>query len=102
MATMKSTLFALALAATISSAGAAAAADTPAALQPQFFGVVDTNKVVRESAAAKEVMSSLEGKRKEFRTEVAKEEDAVRTAGQEFDKQKETLSKDKLVDKRKE
>jgi Skp family chaperone for outer membrane proteins len=79
---------------------AAKAADAPAAAAT--FGFVDTGKVFQSSEAAKGVLQELEGKRKEYQAQITKEENSLRAAGQEFEKQKSTLGKSQLEAKRKE
>jgi Skp family chaperone for outer membrane proteins len=71
----------------------------PAALS---FGVIDMNKVMQVTDAAKDVFSQLEGKRKEYQANISKEEDILRTAEQDILKQKDSLSKEDFDKKRKE
>jgi outer membrane protein len=73
----------------------------PAPAAPSF-GVVDMNKVMQVTDAAKDVFSQLEGKRKEYQTNISKEEDALRTAEQAIMKQKDSLSKEEFDKKRRE
>ena len=78
----------------------ALAADAPAAA-PLTFGVVDMNKVLQATDAAKGIFSELEGKRKEFQTQISKEEDALRSTEGDIMKQKATLSQEAFDKKRK-
>jgi outer membrane protein len=81
----------------------ALAADAPAAPAAAglTFGVVDMNKVLQTTDAAKDVFSQLDVKRKEYLTQISKQEDSLRVLQQELDKQKGTLSKEALETKRK-
>lgn len=64
------------------------------------FGVIDMTKVMQKTDAAKDIFSQLEAKRKEYQSQIAKEEDALRAAEQEIIKQKDSLSKDEFDKKR--
>lgn len=100
---LKCTILALIVAAiTGPLATLAMAADTPVQAHVQSLGVIDINKVLQTSDAAKGIFSDLEGKRKEFQAQITKEEDSLRASGQEFEKQKSTLTKEQLDAKRKE
>ena len=79
----------------------ALAANDPAAAV-QSFGVVDMNKIMQTTDAAKNIFSQMEEKRKEYQTQISKEEGALRAAEQEIIKQKDGLSKDEFEKKRKE
>lgn len=85
------------LAAAFSVLAAMPAAASPS---PATFGVIDLNAIMQTSDAAKGILSALEGKRKEFQAQILKEEDALRAAGQQFEKEKATLDKDKLEARR--
>jgi outer membrane protein len=77
------------------------AADAPAAAPAAVtFGVVDMNKVLQTTDAAKDIFNQLEGKRKEYQAQISKEEDSLRSAEQEIMKQKDTLSKEEFEKKR--
>lgn len=92
----------LALAAFAGLAAPARAEETAAPAAAQMsFGFVDTEKVFQASDAAKAMMQELEGKRKEYQAQITKEENALRAAGQEFEKQRGKLDKEKLEAKRK-
>jgi Skp family chaperone for outer membrane proteins len=94
-------IMALAVVATTALCAPAMAEDAPPA-PAVTIGVVDINKVLQASDAGKGIYSELEGKRKEFQAQITKEEDSLRSASQEFEKQKDTLSKDQLQSKHKE
>lgn len=66
------------------------------------YGVLDMNKVLQTADAAKGLFADLEAKRKEFQTNIAKEETALRATEQEIIKSKEKLSKEDFEKKRKE
>ncbi len=66
----------------------------------QTFGVVDIEKIMRETDAAKGIFKELEGKRKEYQTQISKEEDTLRSAEKEIIKQRDTLSKEDFEKKR--
>lgn len=77
-------------------------APTAAASQPQIFGVVDMQKVLHETKAAKGIFDEIESRRKEYQSQISKEEDTLRAAEKDILKQKDTLSKDDFDKKRKE
>lgn len=106
MKTVKNAILLLAVSAmTAVSAPALAAAATSAAPAPAAaatgltFGVVDINKVLQTTDAAKDVFNQMEGKRKEYLAQISKEEDSLRSMQQELDKSKGTLSKEALEEK---
>lgn len=82
-------------------AAPAFAADEPASAA-SAFGVVDMNKVMQITDVAKDIFSQMEVKRKEYQTNISKEETSLRAAEQEILKQKDSLSKDEFDKKRKE
>lgn len=94
---MKKIAILMGIAAMISLALPAFAADAA-----QSFGVIDMNKVMQTTDAAKEIFSQLEGKRKEYQTNISKEEESLRAAEQAIIKQKDTLSKEAFDKKRNE
>jgi outer membrane protein len=100
MKTMKKTMMAAAVVMMAGFAAPALAADAPAA-GGQTFGVVDMNKVMQVTSAAKDILSQLEAKRKEYQGQISKEEDSLRSAEQEIVKQKDTLTKEAFDAKRK-
>lgn len=82
--------------------GGAQAAEEAAKAQAAFpIGVIDMNKIMQATDAAKGIFTELEGKRKEYQTQIEKEESVLRTAEQEILKQKDSLSKEDFDKKRK-
>jgi Skp family chaperone for outer membrane proteins len=115
MKKMKRTVLVMALLATAGFASPALSATAPApapaapaavapatAPAPLSFGVIDMNKIMQVTDAAKDVFSQLEVKRKEYQVNISKEEDALRAAEQAILKQRDSLSKDDFDKKRKE
>jgi outer membrane protein len=100
MTKMKYAAWIAVILATVALASPALAEDAPAGVQT--FGVVDTSKVLRTSEAAKGIFGALEGKRKEFQAQIAKEEDKLRADGQKFEKEKATLTKEQAEARHKE
>lgn len=74
------------------------AAEDPAA-HARPFGVVDMDKVMQTTEAAKDIFSQLENKRKEYQAQITKEDDLLKAAKQEILKQKDSLSKDEFEKK---
>ena len=105
MKTIKNTILMMAISTLVAfSSPALAAADAPAPAAPATgltFGIVDMNKVMQTTDAAKDIFSQMEVKRKEYQTQISKEEDSLRSAEQEIVKQKDTLSKEAFEQKRK-
>lgn len=97
--TFHSLAAALAVAILLAAAPATASQKTPA--ETVSLGVVDTNKVMSASLAAKSVAEELEKKRKEFAAQVSKEQDNLRSAGKKFEEQQASLDKDQLEARRK-
>jgi outer membrane protein len=81
-------------------ADAPAAATAPATSAPTF-GIVDMDKVMQTTEAAKDIFNQMETKRKEYQAQISKEEDSLRAAGQDLEKQKNTLGKDAYEQKAK-
>lgn len=98
---IKLSVLALSVVSMMSFTAPAFAADA-AAHASLTFGVIDMNKVLRDTDAAKDVFSQLEVKRKEYQTQISKEEDTLRAADQAIMKEKEKLSKEEFEKKRKE
>jgi Skp family chaperone for outer membrane proteins len=98
---IKLSVLALSVVSMMSFTAPAFAADA-AAHTSLTFGVIDMNKVLRDTDAAKDVFSQLEVKRKEYQTQISKEEDTLRAADQAIMKEKEKLSKEEFEKKRKE
>lgn len=81
---------------------AAWSADAPAASAGGLtFGIVDMNKVLQTSDAAKDIFSQMESKRKEYEGQISKEEEALRKEGDALKQQKATLSKEAFEEKAK-
>jgi len=99
--TIARTIIALFAAAGIGLASPTLAADVPAAPAPVSFGIVDMNKVMQTTEAAKDILAQLESKRKEYQNDITKEEDALRTSEQDLIKKKDTLSKEEFEKQRK-
>lgn len=78
----------------------ALSAPVQAAEGGQTFGIVDMNKVMQTTTAAKEIFSQLEDKRKEYQANISKEEETLRSAEQALIKQKDSLAKDAFDKKR--
>ncbi len=101
MDTLKKTILLTGMAAIMALSTPSLAADKPEGTL-QSFGVVDMNKVLQTTDAAKDIFSQLESKRKEYQSQISKEEENLRSAEQEILKQKDTLSKEAFDKKRKE
>lgn len=84
------------------------AADPPAAapagekLGAPIIAVVDVQKIMQESAAAKGIQAEIEAQRDKYQTEITGLENKLRNAEQELRKQQTVLSPDALAKKRKE
>ena len=108
MKMIKKTIMIAGISAIAAFSAPAFAADAPAATAPAAaastgltFGIVDMNKVMQTTDAAKDIFNQMEVKRKEYQAQISKEEDSLRSAEQEIVKQKDTLSKDAFEAKRK-
>lgn len=75
-------------------------AATPAAAEGVSFGIVNMNKVMQTAEAAKDALSQLENKRKEYQSQISKEEDSLRKLEKDILKEKEKLSKEEFDKKR--
>jgi len=84
-----------ALAVDAPAAAAALVAGTPT------FGIVDMDKVMQTTDAARDIFNQMEAKRKEYQAQISKEEDSLRAAGQDLEKQKTPLGKDAYEQKAK-
>jgi len=102
---MKNLYSALAAAAVFFSLSGAMAADAPAAgaSKPQaktpVVIVIDVNKIMTESAAAKNVQSQVADLRKSLKAEVDKKESGLRSEDEALAKQRGTLSSDDFAKK---
>lgn len=70
-------------------------------LAPPVIAVVDVQKIMQESEAAKGVQTVIESRRDEYQKEIAGLEEKLRSAEQELRKQQTVLSPDALANKRK-
>ena len=86
-------LFALAMVASF-------AAASPA-LAETNFAVVDMQKVMETTDVAKDIFQQLDAKRKEFQTEISKEEETLRAAEKSIMDSKDSISKNEFENKRK-
>lgn len=66
------------------------------------YGVVDMNRVMRESEAAKGIFAELDTKRKEFQEQIAKEKSGLQAMEQDIMKKKSSMSAEEFDKKRKE
>lgn len=87
---------------------AVAADPAPAVLAPAgeklatpVIAVVDVQKIMQESEAAKSVQTVIESRRDEYQKEIGGLEEKLRSAEQELRKQQTVLSPDALANKRK-
>lgn len=81
---------------------AAAAAPAGEKLAAPIIAVVDVQKIMQESAAAKGIQAEIEAQRDKYQKEISGLEDKLRSAEQELRKQQTVLSADALAKKRKE
>jgi outer membrane protein len=70
----------------------------PAATTPPIL-VVDVQRILDESLAAKSVQKQLESNRSKFQTEISKEENELRTAEQELNKAHDQLTADNYTER---
>ncbi|MDE2337511.1 MAG: OmpH family outer membrane protein, partial [Alphaproteobacteria bacterium] len=57
----------------------------------QTFGIVDMNRVLQTTDAAKSIFKQMDAKRKSYQAEIAREEDKIRSSEESLEKQKDTL-----------
>ena len=62
----------------------------------QTFGVVDMSRVMQTTVAAKDIFSQLDKRREEYQVLISKEEEGLRVARQEIEKQKGSLSREEF------
>src|ERR1035437_6744050 len=98
MKTIKNVMTMMGICAMAAFSAPALAADAPASTG-LTFGIVDMNKVMQTTDAAKGIFSQMEVKRKEYQAQISKEEDSLRSSGQALEKQKDTLAKDAFEEK---
>lgn len=70
---------------------ASAMAAIPAQLPSPVIAIVDVQRIMQESLAAKSAQKQLEAQRSKFQSEIAKEENGLRQAEQDLAKQRATL-----------
>lgn len=102
MKLLHKTALAIGFLAVLSQPALAADAPKPAAAVNYTYGVIDMSLVMRESDAAKGIISQLDGKRTEFQKEMQKEEDALRSAEEQIRATREKMSEEEFGKKRKE
>ena len=73
------------------SAAGVARADNPAKLPPPIIAIVDVQRILQESLAAKSVQKQLEAQRSKFQNEIEGEENGLRDAEQELTKERDRL-----------
>jgi outer membrane protein len=76
-----------------------AAPPAPAPLPNPVIVVVDVQRILDESLAAKSVQKQLEGQRSKFQTQIEKEENGLRQAEQELTKARDQLTPDVYTDR---
>ncbi len=75
----------------------AAAANAPAGVT---LAVVDTNRVLQDTNAAKSMFAELEKKRAEYQAQISKEENELRATEKDLVEKKDKLGKDEFEKKR--
>lgn len=83
-------------------AAAPAAAGAEEKLAPPVVAVVDIQKIMQDSSAAKGIQAAIESQRDQYQKEITGLEEKLRNAEQELRKQQTVLSADALGKKRKE
>lgn len=68
--------------------------------QPAIIGVLDTQKVLRDSIAMRSLSQQIEERRNSFQEELRKQEDALRAADQELARQRSILAPEAFAEKR--
>ncbi len=81
--------------------GGAARADNPADIAGKV-GVVDIQKIMRDSLAAKNLQSQISKKKDDFEAEIKKQEDELQKADKDLAEQRNVLSAEALEKKRNE
>jgi len=77
----------------------ARAADVPAKLPSPVIAIVDVQRILQESLAAKSVQKQLEAQRSKFQNEIEGEENGLRQAEQDLSKQRDQLTAQAYSDK---
>lgn len=71
---------------------APSSAEAPAKLPTPVIAIVDVQRILQESMAAKSVQTQLEAQRSKFQNEIEKEENSLRQAEQTLSKQRDQLT----------
>lgn len=77
----------------------AARAETPVKLPSPVIAIVDVQRILQESLAAKSVQKQLEAQRSKFQTEIEGEENGLRQAEQSLSKQRDQLAAQTYADR---
>jgi Skp family chaperone for outer membrane proteins len=67
---------------------------------PTNIGVIDINMIIRDALAFKSIRKQIDKYRKDFQTEIQKEEEALRNANKELTRQRTLLSAEAFAEKR--
>ncbi len=70
--------------------------------KPALIGILDTQKVLRESVAMRGLSQQMEARRNSFQEELRQREDELRAADQELARQRSILSAEAFTEKRSE
>lgn len=76
------------------------AAGVAAAQQPQNIAVVDIARIMRESAATKSITTQIEKQRNAYQQEITKQENDLRAAEQELNRQRTIISPEAFAERR--
>ena len=76
-----------------------ARAETPVKLPVPVIAIVDVQRILQESLAAKSVQKQLEAQRSKFQTEIEGEENGLRQAEQSLSKQRDQLAPQTYADR---
>ncbi len=68
--------------------------------KPAIIGVLDTQKVLRDSIAMRSLSQQIEERRNSFQEQLRQQEDALRSADQELARQRSILSAEAFAEKR--
>ena len=92
---------ALCLAAVLAAAAAVGEARAQQ-LPPTVAAVIDYQRIIRESAAARSISEQIEARRKAYQEEISKEEQRLHEADKAFAKQRSLLTPEAFAEKRRE
>ena len=76
--------------------------DAAAELQAPVIAVVDVQSILQEAAASKSIQKQLDTQRQTYQNEISKQEEKLRAAEQELNRQRAILSADAFAQKRRE